>query len=224
IKTDVKQIDEYLRGGIAIGRITELIGMSGTGKTQMWQLCLNVQIPKNIGGLEGKALYVDTKRDFSPARLQELAIDMERRFLHATLGNFKTKRMLENVYHVNCPSPAQLIACIFNLHRYVNYWTDIRLIVVDSLAFSIRMLENVSERTQLLMELHAYMRQLLTKFSVAVVLTNELGYYKHRRKWEQRPILGNQHTLLINERIWLTGEGYYIGKTLKHRKLIASIN
>jgi len=33
------------------------------------QLCLNVQIPKAAGGLEGSALFIDSRQDFHPERL-----------------------------------------------------------------------------------------------------------------------------------------------------------
>ncbi|XP_062141401.1 uncharacterized protein LOC133849375 [Drosophila sulfurigaster albostrigata] len=224
IKTDVQELDEYLGGGIAIGRVTEFVGLSGTGKTQMClQLSLNVQIPKQFGGLEGKALYIDTRGDFNPARLQELAIDLEKRFLHKALG-FKSSTMMKNVYYQNCPSSAELFACIVNLNRYLNSNPCIKLILVDSLAFSIRMLENVRDRTNLLMELHALIHQVICHHNVAVVLTNELGFYRSRRKWKLRSTLGEKHTHLINERIWLTENGNYVGKTLKFRKFVTSIN
>ncbi|KAH8386939.1 hypothetical protein KR093_003680, partial [Drosophila rubida] len=223
ISTNIKVIDDNLYGGIAIGKITELVGLSGTGKTQLWQLCLNVQIPKRLGGLEGKALYIDTKKDFNPATLRGLAIALEQQFLKKTAGNFKSSTMIKNVHYVDCSNTAQLVASIFNLKRYMRANPSIKLIVVDSLPFSIRMLENVWERTKLLMELHDSIQQLLCNYFVAVVVTNELGYYRIRRKWRLRTILGDQHTTLINERIWLTKNAYYIGKTLKRRKLLTSI-
>jgi len=89
ILTGNKALDTHFGGGISLGHLVELIGNSGTGKTQMWyfinyyfvinynlqmvydslQLCLNVQIPKAAGGLEGSALFIDTRQDFHPDRL-----------------------------------------------------------------------------------------------------------------------------------------------------------
>ena len=38
----------------------------------MHQLCVNVQLPKSEGGLEGK-LYIDTEGTFRPERLIQMA-------------------------------------------------------------------------------------------------------------------------------------------------------
>ena len=50
-------INQLLGGGISIGfpgNITEVVGSSGTGKTQfVLQLCLMVQLPMELGGLDG---------------------------------------------------------------------------------------------------------------------------------------------------------------------------
>lgn len=46
-------IDSITRGGLPVNGITEIYGESGVGKTQFClQLCLMVQLPKNVGGLE----------------------------------------------------------------------------------------------------------------------------------------------------------------------------
>ncbi|KAM8718383.1 hypothetical protein ACLKA7_000195 [Drosophila subpalustris] len=223
IITDIKSVDKHLHGGIALGKITELVGMPGTGKTQMClKLCLNVQIPQQIGGLEGKALYLDTRKDFNPERLQELAMDLEKRLQHQ-VTDFKASNMLKNVYYVDCPNAGQLIASILSLGKYLIAQPNIKLIVVDSLSFPIRMLESVSERTALLMELHDSMCRMLRIYNVAFVITNELGYHRRKRRWQLQPILGQKHMHLINERIWLTeNTDYFVGKTLSTRRLISN--
>lgn len=46
-------LDGLLRGGLPLGGITELAGCSSAGKTQLaLQLCLAVQLPRRLGGLE----------------------------------------------------------------------------------------------------------------------------------------------------------------------------
>ena len=37
------------------------------------QLCVNVQIPEQIGGLEGQAVYIDTEGSFISKRVIEIA-------------------------------------------------------------------------------------------------------------------------------------------------------
>ncbi|MEW6070778.1 MAG: DNA repair and recombination protein RadA, partial [Candidatus Thermoplasmatota archaeon] len=59
LKIGVKDFDDLLGGGLEPGAITEFYGEFSTGKTQIChQLCVNVQLPVEKGGLEGEAVYV----------------------------------------------------------------------------------------------------------------------------------------------------------------------
>lgn len=55
----------YLGGGIPVGSITEFVGESTAGKTQLClQLLLASQLPLDRGGLAGKAIYIHTEVRF----------------------------------------------------------------------------------------------------------------------------------------------------------------
>lgn len=67
LTTGSKNLDDLLIGGIEPGSVTELFGEYRTGKTQLaHQLCVNVQLLYEAGGLEGGALYIDTEGTFRP--------------------------------------------------------------------------------------------------------------------------------------------------------------
>lgn len=69
IITFCKELDELLGGGIDVGRLTEVCGTPGAGKTQLsMQLSLNVQIPEALGGVGGEAVYIDTEGSLSVVR------------------------------------------------------------------------------------------------------------------------------------------------------------
>ena len=73
VQTDDNQ-EHFLDMVFGLGEVIEVCGLASTGKTQIcFQLCLNVQVPKAFGGVEGEALYVDTHGDFSYDRMQEMA-------------------------------------------------------------------------------------------------------------------------------------------------------
>lgn len=56
-----------------MGKITEICGAAGVGKTQLcMQFCVNVQIPEKFGGLGGKAIYIDTEGSFMSNRVVEI--------------------------------------------------------------------------------------------------------------------------------------------------------
>jgi RAD51-like protein 2 len=67
-------LDEILGGGFPLGKITEVCGAAGLGKTQLcMQLSVNVQIPECFGGLGAKAIYIDTEGSFVANRAIEIA-------------------------------------------------------------------------------------------------------------------------------------------------------
>jgi DNA repair protein RAD51 len=65
ITTGSKQLDTLLAGGIETGSITELFGEFRTGKSQLCHtLAVTCQLPFDMGGGEGKCLYIDTEGTF----------------------------------------------------------------------------------------------------------------------------------------------------------------
>ena len=67
IKTGLKELDQFLGGGIKEGLIISISGQSATGKTQLaFQICLNAL---NDGK---EILFHDTTGDFRPERLVEM--------------------------------------------------------------------------------------------------------------------------------------------------------
>ncbi|CAG8518666.1 14317_t:CDS:2 [Acaulospora colombiana] len=72
LSTGDKQIDKIIGGGILSKGITEIVGESSVGKTQLClQLCLTVQLPEKLGGLNGGAVYISTEGNFH-LRLSDL--------------------------------------------------------------------------------------------------------------------------------------------------------
>ncbi|KAG8533257.1 RecA recombinase Rhp51 [Bacidia gigantensis] len=68
ITTGSKQLDTLLAGGIETGSVTEIFGEFRTGKSQICHtLAVTCQLPFDMGGGEGKCLYIDTEGTFRPA-------------------------------------------------------------------------------------------------------------------------------------------------------------
>jgi DNA repair protein RadA len=73
-----KTFDELLGGGFESQSIIELFGEFGSGKTQVaHQLCVMVQLPKEKGGMDGHAIYIDTENTFRPERISQMAEGLE---------------------------------------------------------------------------------------------------------------------------------------------------
>lgn len=74
-------------GGVEVGKLTELSGPPGVGKTQLLlQLAVSCAMPVELGGLDGSCLFIDTEGSFVYERFYEIALaavvlvkDLERR-------------------------------------------------------------------------------------------------------------------------------------------------
>jgi len=74
ITTGSKMFDQLLGGGFETQAIVELFGEFGSSKTQIaHQLCVNVQLPRDQGGLEAHAFFIDTENTFRPERIVQMA-------------------------------------------------------------------------------------------------------------------------------------------------------
>jgi RecA/RadA recombinase len=68
IPSDVKALDQCLRGGFRIGTITEIVGRAGVGKTQLvMQICV---VAARLGY---GSIFIDTEKKLSLQRLHEIA-------------------------------------------------------------------------------------------------------------------------------------------------------
>ena len=68
VSTGSTQLDTLLGGGLLGGRVTEVYGYPGTGKTQ---LCLTAAVTSLLR-TGGSVAYIDTKGDFCPQRLLQI--------------------------------------------------------------------------------------------------------------------------------------------------------
>src|SRR4030042_706181 len=74
INTGSKTPDNLLGGGVETQAILEAYGAFGSGKSQIaHQLAVNVQLPKERGGLEAKAIFIDSEQTFRPERIVDMA-------------------------------------------------------------------------------------------------------------------------------------------------------
>jgi DNA repair protein RadA len=73
LTTGSKGFNELMGGGLETQSIVELYGEFGSGKTQVaHQLAINVQLPREMGGLDGSAIIIDTENTFRPERIAQM--------------------------------------------------------------------------------------------------------------------------------------------------------
>jgi len=77
LTTGSKAFDKLLNGGLETQSIIECFGEWGSGKSQIgMQLCVNVQLPVDKGGLNSGALVIDSEHTFRPERIIQMAKTM----------------------------------------------------------------------------------------------------------------------------------------------------
>lgn len=136
VKTGVEALDEVLKGGLRAGTITEFVGPPGTRKSQLClQVALFATLPKQLGGLDGKALYFDAENHFRVERLVQLAqVKFPDRYLALPLLN----KMLHQILVSNVSTLSDLEGLLPNIERTV-LEHDIRVIIIDNIAVLARM-------------------------------------------------------------------------------------
>lgn len=186
ITTSCSELDNILGGGISCKEVTEIGGVPGIGKTQLGiQLVVNVQIPVCYGGLGGKAIYIDTEGSFMVDRALQIAEgclldmlqpnDISRKRDHVWKTKLQPKDFLENIFYFRTCSYTEQIAVINYLDKFMSEHNDVKVIVIDSVTFHFRQdFDDMALRTRLLCGLALKLMQLAKKYSLAVVLFNQV--------------------------------------------------
>jgi len=82
----VEEVDELLGGGVETQSITEVYGEFGSGKSQVThQLSVNVQLPREHGGLEGSAIFIDSEDTFRPERIEDMLFGLSEETIEDTM-------------------------------------------------------------------------------------------------------------------------------------------
>ncbi len=123
LTTGSKSFDELIGGGFETQAITELFGAFGSGKTQVaHQLCVNVQMPEEEGGLEGEAVFIDTENTFRPERIVQMAEG----------AGMDAKEVLKNIHVANAFNSNHQMMLVEKAMEIAKE-RNVRLLVVDSL-------------------------------------------------------------------------------------------
>ena len=168
LTTGSKTVDELMGGGLETQTITEFYGEYGSGKSQLChQLCVNVQLPPERGGLGGAALYIDTENTFRTERIVQMAQHLD----------LDPEEVVRNIIFAEAYTSDHQMFLVDNADEVVKE-NGIRLIIVDSLTSHFRSeylgREMLAERQQKLNKhLHKLVR-LARAFNTVAVVTNQV--------------------------------------------------
>ncbi len=168
ITTSSKEFDALMGGGVETQSITELYGRYGSGKTQVaLQLCANVQLPPEKGGLGGNALFIDSEGTFRPERLEQIA---------KAVG-LDPKATLETTYVARAYNSDHQMLLAEKAEDIIEE-KNIKMVVVDSLTSAFRA-EYVGRGTlagrqqKINRHMHA-LQKLANLHNLAIVVTNQV--------------------------------------------------
>jgi DNA repair protein RadA len=168
ISTGSKNLDDLFEGGIETRAITEIYGEYGTGKTQICHtLCLMVQQKKSEGGLNGKALYIDTENTFRPERIVSIA----------QARNLDPDKALENIVVAKAYNSAHQELIIEESGPIIDS-NNVKLLILDSAVAHYRAeflgRATLSERQQKLNKFMHMLIRIAETYAVAILATNQI--------------------------------------------------
>lgn len=163
-----KGLDGLLAGGLETQTITEFYGECGSGKSQMChQLCVNVQLPLERGGLGGAALYLDTENTFRLERIVQMAKHL----------GLDPEQVVKNIIYAEAFTSDHQMFLLENADEIIKT-NNIKLIIVDSLTAHFRSefigREMLASRQQ---KLNKHMHKLIClsrAFNCVAVVTNQV--------------------------------------------------
>jgi len=168
LTTGSKALDSLLGGGMETQTITEFYGEYGSGKSQIChQLCVNVQLPPEQGGLSGGALYIDTENTFRTERIVQMAKHL----------GLDPNDVVKNIIYAEAYTSDHQMFLLENADQVIKD-NNIRLIIVDSLTAHFRSeylgRETLAERQQKLNKHMHKLIRLARAFNTVAVVTNQV--------------------------------------------------
>lgn len=170
ITTGSKNFDALLGGkGVESKAITEAFGAYGSGKTQVGlTLAVNVQLPIEKGGANGKCVYIDTEGTFRPSRIKQIA---------ETLGA-NPEKVLKNILVARAFNSDHQTLLLDKISEMIKDGEQIKLLVVDSLTAHFRAeftgRGQLADRQQRLNRYIHHLMKLAETHNLAVYVTNQV--------------------------------------------------
>ena len=168
ILTGCNGIDNLLGGGIETQAITEVYGQFGSGKTQIgFQLAVNVQLPKDKGGLGGNALWIDTENTFRPERIAQIAKGLK----------LEPEKTLKNIFVARAFNSEHQMLLVEKAPEMIEQ-NNIKLVIIDSITSHFRADyigrgELAGRQQKLNKHLHQLQR-LADAYNLVVYITNQV--------------------------------------------------
>lgn len=180
-------------------------------------LCVNVQLPIRLGGLEGQAVFFDTNLGFSVDRIKSMATCLINQVKDISLTypdlsifqkQFTLDEVLQSIHYNHCSTFMELLAGLEQIKVQVassSLPSNIKLIVIDSFSYlfhnpNLKLKARFRSVNQTITSLISIAEQL----NCVVIITNELTYVNNRERRSGMhivPCMGIYHKHRIPQRI-----------------------
>ncbi|XP_057781646.1 DNA repair protein RAD51 homolog 4 isoform X2 [Salvia miltiorrhiza] len=172
LSTGCERIDVLLQGGLREGHVTELVGPSCSGKTQV---CLKAASHVARNSL-GKVVYFDTGNSFSPKRIAQFLS------LSSDASTAEFNKTVERVMRsIVCHSVFDIFTLLDMLRQLINNLKSqidfqVRMLIIDSLSSLIApVLGGGGAHGHALMVTAGFLlKEIAHEFNVCVVVTNHM--------------------------------------------------
>ncbi len=168
LTTGSRVLDRLVDGGLETQTITEFYGEYGSGKSQIChQLCVNVQLPPERGGLGGAVLYVDTENTFRTERIVSMSKHL----------GLDPEQVVKNIIYAEAYTSDHQAFLLENADEVIKQ-NNVKLVIIDSLTAHFRSeyigREMLAPRQQ---KLNKHMHKLIglaRAFNSVAVVTNQV--------------------------------------------------
>merc|ERR1712151_1415547 len=170
LSSGASKLDQMLGGGVESCAITELFGEFRCGKTQLSHaLAVTAQLPPNMGGANGKVVYIDTEGTFRPERIRQIA----------EAKGVSAEAAMDNIIYARCYTSEHLVQLLVEAAGIMVSDEDrFALILIDSIMGIFRVdysgRGELAERQQNLGRVMNKLQKMSEEFNVGIVLTNQV--------------------------------------------------
>lgn len=168
ITTGSKSLDDLLGGGIETQAITEAHGAFGSGKSQIgFQTAVNVQLPREKGGLNGTCIFIDTESTFRPERIAQIAKNR----------GLNPDKVLKNIFVAKAYNSDHQVVLAEKAKDIIKE-KNVKLVIIDSITSHFRADysgrgELAPRQQKLNRHLHS-LQKMADVYNIAIYITNQV--------------------------------------------------
>ncbi|XP_010571858.1 PREDICTED: DNA repair protein RAD51 homolog 4 [Haliaeetus leucocephalus] len=197
LPTGSPSLDQLLDSGLYTGEVTELMGVPGSGKTQV---CLGIAASVSLG-LKQHVLFLDSTGGFTASRLYQI--------LRARSEDGEEQlEALQRIQVVRVFNIYEMLRALQELRdrlsqQVVSSMGPLKIVVIDSVSAVIYPLlgGKHSEGLAIMMQLARELKTLAKEFSLAVVVTNQVT--RESSTGPLKPALGRSWSFVPSTRVLL---------------------